>query len=202
MHIPKTGGHTLRAVLSAVYGDALCPAENWSELAKVDVSKYRVFIGHFGYEQAHKTFGDADFITFLREPNERLLSLYHYLQRTGQISTSATPKEYLTKIAPGRGEEDQMCHYLADGRTIAFALATLHDCIFVGQFEDLEGEIHRLATVLNWPTVPPVPMLNTDDAEHPSLDDLSDDTRDVLRHVNEADSAIYQHAIDEIWSQV
>lgn len=206
MHIPKTGGHTLRAILTEVYGDAVCPAQNWGELVKVDVSRYKVFIGHFGYEDARKAFGDVEFATFLREPNERLLSLYHYLQQTGQIDPDASLETYLSEIAPQRYEVDQIAMYLQSDKSLNYvvtrALDTLSSFVFVGQFEDFDGEIARLASTLGWSNVPSVPHLNTGDTERQSLDDLTPDERELLRYVNECDIDIYAHAIDEIWSQV
>lgn len=200
MHIPKTGGHTLRAILSTVYGDALCPAQNWAELAKVDVSQHKVFIGHFGYEQARETFGDADFATFLREPRERLLSLYHYLQRTGQIDADASLDDYLTRIAPGRGEVNQVHQYLSGKDELpATSMGRLFDFAFVGSFEIFDVEIVRLAEVLNWSGVPPIPVLNTADDERQSLPDLKSAQGELLYEANKHDLAIYQYARANLW---
>lgn len=203
MHIPKTGGHTLRAVLSEVYGDVLCPAQNWSEWQDIDVARYHVFIGHFGYDTIKPMFVSADFVTFLREPNERLLSLYHYLKATNQIDPTASLETYLHELAPRRGEIDQITRYLAPGgKAINGALETLRECRFVGRFEGFEAEIARLAHELEWSDVPPIPQLNTQDGERLSLDDLTPDERESLSFANSVDSVIYDHAVEQIWSKV
>jgi len=80
-HIPKTAGSTMRGILeSLVKPEQVCPAETVQELDAIprdEIHRYRIFAGHFSYGAINKVLPDAVWITFLREPNERVISQYH-----------------------------------------------------------------------------------------------------------------------------
>lgn len=203
MHIPKTGGHTLRAVLQEVYGAALCPAQNWDELHTVDVSAYRVFIGHFGRQIETLLNEIPDYVVFLREPRERMLSLFAYLRETLQIDPMLTLMEYLETVAPARGDVDQITAYLSVDRNPDLAIDMLHDeCLFVGRFENLEADINRLAEVLNWPAMPVVPHLNQLDGRRLNLSNLTASEYEALAFKgNSLDTQVYQWAVRYLWAE-
>lgn len=86
MHIPKTAGMTLRAVIRRNYP----PRTVWEVSRDTEplvppehVAEARVIAGHipFGAERALGI--SADRITILRHPIERLVSFYHYVRRRG-----------------------------------------------------------------------------------------------------------------------
>ncbi len=81
IHIPKTGGSSVDAFLAQHLSDLkFCPAKFYPDLRKYsqsELSQFDVFSGHFGV-------GDSDniknprFITVIRHPVERVVSLYTY----------------------------------------------------------------------------------------------------------------------------
>jgi hypothetical protein len=86
LHIPKTGGTTLRYSVLAQNLDKrlICPAYSYSQLLRLqprEISTYRLFSGHFYYSLYRLLPEKPVYITFLRDPVERVLSLYDYVRR-------------------------------------------------------------------------------------------------------------------------
>lgn len=201
MHIPRTGGHTLRAILSEVYGDALCPAENWTQLCETkDITRYKVFHAHVG-RQIESLLGVVpDYATFLREPLSRMWSLYHRLKASGHIEASTTFERYVTRLAPSRGEFNEMTRYLSDSDDAPQAIAMLKQCVFVGKFERFGGEITRLASHLGWVYTPDIPKLDATDNDKVSMVGISAHDHENLFAANVQDLILYDYAEEHFWS--
>jgi hypothetical protein len=91
VHVPKTAGSTLRRILRRQYGDRVftvhgtTPAQSMEQfrlLAQDRRDRVRVFQGHmaFGLHEVLPT--SATYVTFLRDPVERIVSHYLYVRRT------------------------------------------------------------------------------------------------------------------------
>lgn len=82
-HIPKTAGSTFRAILESLFlVEEVCRAEIPEELSSLTQSELEVFklyAGHFSYEINDKLLADEIWITFLRNPIDRVISYYHNL---------------------------------------------------------------------------------------------------------------------------
>lgn len=85
LHIPKTAGTTFDSVLHQVFDPAdVCPPYDYPELLRIpraDLSNYRLFRGHFYYFFERLLPARPTFLTLLRDPVERTLSLYHHICR-------------------------------------------------------------------------------------------------------------------------
>jgi len=92
IHLMKTGGSTLRTVLEREYGlDAvftlyekgqqqdICIDRYW-EMSIENREKKRVFAGHLHFGLHEKLEGPYNYLTMLRDPVERIISLYHYIR--------------------------------------------------------------------------------------------------------------------------
>lgn len=79
-HIPKTAGSTFRSILENFYREnEICPAESNQELknlSKNDLNQFNLYAGHFSYGTIEMVLSKATWVTFLREPNERVISQY------------------------------------------------------------------------------------------------------------------------------
>lgn len=93
VHIPKTAGTSLRIMLEdyagaeglfSAYPEAGPPhraVTDWSSLSREEREKVRVVTGHyhFGAFDRYIDAGHKYFLTFLREPVDRIISLYKHL---------------------------------------------------------------------------------------------------------------------------
>lgn len=81
MHIPKSGGTTLHAMLAAQFPPELvCPErhDTLGDWTINELSAYRLFSGHFDLACCRSIPGAVRMLTVLREPKARLLSLYYF----------------------------------------------------------------------------------------------------------------------------
>ena len=82
LHIMKTAGMTLSNYLESQFdADEICPVRMPYELARLpseQIARYRLFRGEFGYEDISQRLAQPVIITVLRDPVERVLSLYDY----------------------------------------------------------------------------------------------------------------------------
>lgn len=81
LHVPKTGGTTLSALLvKAVDASEVCPVQ-FNELPLMTagrIAQYRVFSGHFDRRSINVIPGMRKIVTLLREPRARIISTYRY----------------------------------------------------------------------------------------------------------------------------
>jgi hypothetical protein len=80
IHIGKTAGTSIKNVLAKQFSRSeVCPAEHFFQfeaLSAAEKAQYRLFQGHLGWDQAQEL--GNHYMTFLRNPTERYLSLYYY----------------------------------------------------------------------------------------------------------------------------
>ncbi|QNN24131.1 sulfotransferase family protein [Planctomycetales bacterium ZRK34] len=120
LHIPKTGGSTLGSILYAQYHDGTyskaeggylhaavyylpdgfirpasdqIPRDQINAMRRSDVN---AVLGHFAYG-LHEALGrPARYMTILREPVRRVLSLYNHLAAYGQLPADMTVEDFVT----------------------------------------------------------------------------------------------------------
>lgn len=81
IHIPKCGGTTLHNLLSSWYGNENIHPERHNGLyycAASNLAGKKVFSGHYDYYSSGLIPGNKKRILFLRDPKERLISLYNF----------------------------------------------------------------------------------------------------------------------------
>jgi len=84
LHIPKTAGTAVQTALIPLFpAEQICPEHfqvTIDPLSPEQLSRYRLFSGHFYWDQLDRLPLPQTVFTFLREPRARLLSLYYYFR--------------------------------------------------------------------------------------------------------------------------
>lgn len=95
LHILKTGGSTLQAILQKQYSEWILTNENEKVLnnetikellIEHKIEKVNCLFGHFPYGVHNQFTKPYKYITFLREPVDRVISLYYYIKNTKEHS--------------------------------------------------------------------------------------------------------------------
>lgn len=84
LHLPRTGGTTLHEALSARHPpDEICPVRlnGLDQMPAEEFARYRLFSGHYRFEQLALTPAPRVTVTVLREPRARVVSLWQHWRR-------------------------------------------------------------------------------------------------------------------------
>ncbi len=91
LHLPKNGGATFNALLNRIYYKEVVhqirlkdkntlTTEDFIELPEKDRARIKVLKGHMFYGLHEHLIGPSEYITFLRQPEKRILSFYNFVQ--------------------------------------------------------------------------------------------------------------------------
>jgi hypothetical protein len=177
IHIPKTAGTSLKSMFARAYPrDTLTDAGNYlrsergvaAKLKSARLAKGRVTVGHVPYGLAREHLpSETRYVTFLREPVERVLSHYYgHIRRTQRnvrlgVPTAASLEEALDMGIPELNNlaTRLLCSDpspMRDLRSTALeeAESNLRDFAFVGITERFDESTLLLQRTLKIPAVP------------------------------------------------
>ena len=93
IHLPKNAGTTLISIIDSKFElEEICPTQVWRDLTRIpreELSKYKLLRGHFFYGICELLPKKPVYITMLRSPIDRVVSIYDFWRNT--------PKEWLNK---------------------------------------------------------------------------------------------------------
>ncbi|MDC0739358.1 sulfotransferase family 2 domain-containing protein [Cognatishimia sp. SS12] len=177
LHLPKCGGTTLHHQLLRWYPRAAFHPERHNGLYQsrmMSLAQKQVFSGHFDFYSTQFIPGPRRMITFLRQPRDRLLSLYHF-HRAHRAEFIAAHNLTLAQFAHDHelagyfadphvrahpGVDNAMTRYLSDhpqlpGRAMppmaelfAEACANLERFDAIGFVENYERSLQQIARCL------------------------------------------------------
>ncbi len=223
LHIPKSGGTALVHHLSAVLGESTVFHAGGSPYINapltVLLSRFPVVTGHFSFAQMTDALLSTTFLfTFLREPADRILSLYHFL-REAELRPESDPigdlalakvhplAELLAGLPvpmrPSAWSNDQT--FLLSGarsydqpaeELLPTALRNLERLDFVGLHEDYDAGVRHLGGARGWPLQAPPRFKVTRD--RPTREEVDPALLAEILRFNSCDVQLYARA-RELW---
>ena len=145
MHIPKTAGTSFRNTLKDIYGNklGLVYENKWPHESR----GYEVIHGHFYLERMLNEFPDAQVITWVRNPMDRIISLYQFWKVLPDIKNDLqidikSGKLDLVEFSRIDGIGNEMTKYFSD--------ISLERFLFIGVVEDYSNDLNELGGILKW----------------------------------------------------
>ena len=233
IHIPRTGGTSLKAVLAEIYGDrfvwmqqANSAQEAYEKLKSVDWHDIQCIHGHIGYGLHNFIPSDISckYITFLRDPRERILSLYHFIFREetynayqwGDRCDWKKDVDFLSWLQRKllAMQDNQMTRFFSEKKRLntkaiikdidyddySLAIANLNRFYFIGATECLDDCLLKLAAMLGWKELPDVPKeYSYPDRRH--YIDTNDQEKELIKKTQYYDLLLYDHYARTICKQ-
>jgi hypothetical protein len=207
LHIPKTAGTSFRNILKEVYGqNAVVRFDinnkrvvrlNQEIYTKKSLPEARVIHGHFAYKDINALFNipaDTKKITWLRNPVERVISNYFYLE--SRLKTLLNEEQNNLNILSKM--QRSLIEYARDeinrNRQSKFLNGiTLEEFDFVGIQEDFENDLVKISKALNWEKKPNTLYQNKTPVKKNVID--SEIIQEIER-LNQDDMEMYKKALN------
>ena len=219
LHIPKTAGSTLVSFLEREYGPGavldLYDSTFGDEVAALtpeEIGRIRVVAGHFYFGVHERLPGPCHYLTFLRDPVERVVSHYRFVQRQPEhylheaASTLSLP-EYVRSCGTAEPNNDQT--RLLAGRKLAsgdggssramlpLAKRNLDRHAVIGLTEAFDASLLLMRRVFDW-SRPFYVSRNIGDRR-----ELVDpDTRELILSHNELDAELYRYGRERFENEI
>ncbi|MEZ4608152.1 MAG: sulfotransferase family 2 domain-containing protein [Deinococcales bacterium] len=214
LHIPKTAGTSLRKLVDHYYpypqGVHLYERINDADPAFYEeLKKARSFYGHFAYGLHNRIGIKGSYITFLREPSERVISYYNHQARIPGTAHHAKITDGLSLVELlNNYQEPQMSNHmvrLISGMGVEKlkdedyfeplnrAIKNIEkDFLFVGLVEELSDSMKVLSEFLGWSKRHHnLPITNVNPSPKSRL--VDDETLKLIRSYNRLDYLLYEY---------
>lgn len=215
LHIPKTAGTSLRELVAAQYPGPEClylyyPAPYSPEtIATIQTAlpAAKMLYGHVSYGIHDWLNIDGKYITFLRHPLERVISLYHHHARDPAmphytaiqqgmslldlLEQELTPEtnNHIVRILAGNGQEGM----LDDDAVLKQTIENIRQHFYsVGLMEKFSTSLTTLAQKLSWQLPEALPYVNVKPAAQ--IYQIDRRTKAALIKYNRLDLQLYQQA--------
>ncbi|MDM8564354.1 sulfotransferase family 2 domain-containing protein [Candidatus Halobeggiatoa sp. HSG11] len=215
LHIPKTAGTSLRDIVEKEYPEkCLSVYPPWpyqpevlAEEIKARLPSVKVLYGHVLFGLHHHLNIDAQYITFLRNPIERVNSFFNhsaYHSHAGYykaIQNGLSLLQLLESEQVLQQTNNMITRMLAayhtnnlldDERVLEQALENIdkHFCV-VGLMEKFAESVNLLGKKLDWQSAYEIPYLNVVAKKH--IQEVDAQTQAALEKYNRLDILLYEH---------
>ncbi len=208
LHLAKTAGTTVYSILDLQYDSReIFPANGWAPLESMgttDLSQYRLFRGHYGYDFYQALESRPATITMLRDPFATSLSVFDHRKRDPELTFC--PGKNLVQYV--REDPEEACTVLASiyhrqliprshwdapaTERVELAIRNLEEFEFVGISERFDESMLLLCSTFGWNPVTQTQALNVSPRVKTDPG-LPDDVERLLREFNRENDRIYQH---------
>lgn len=221
LHIPKTAGTTLSTVFKIQYREhEIYPWDNikfhqkieeFKNMAKDDPRKTgaKLLKGHFPFGLHEYVNGDSRYLTFVRDPQKRLVS---HLIQFSRMPNSHIRKDYLSGLTTleilkkysffkngqvnwisGLNKENG----LSDKYKLDVAIKNIENHFaFVGITERFEESLLLMREVLNWKFPPFYSSFNVSKKHEKNQMHLDKATLSLIEEMNQYDHMLYNYCLD------
>lgn len=197
VHIPKTAGVSFRNIIKEHFGPGysqfyweFCDA--WGRVHP-DVPPGATCVhGHFAVDQLANRFPGASFVTWVRDPVDRVASSYFHRLRDPDPRNWISRKVHEEKLSLEAYAEipearNEMAHFMGDRQPGDFA--------FVGIMEEFDESLSRFCDQFGLP--PQRSRRDNCNPAHASAHyEIPSETREKILRLNERDAAIYAECLD------
>ena len=214
IHVPKTAGTTFNSLLSYQYGHRRSLWVPWQDtrvehnlmqLDPAERDRLTLIRGHFPFGWHEHFDRPVRYISMLRHPVDRILSLFYYLRHEPDCAdaraarSAKSVEEFVVRRETPHVDNDQVrllsgCTGSPDAQAVETAKQHLHhDFCCVGITERFEETVVMMAQRLGW-RKPVFFVSSKRNRRRPRIDDLSSHARRVIERHNEHDLALYEYA--------
>ncbi|MDJ0569299.1 MAG: sulfotransferase family 2 domain-containing protein [Pleurocapsa sp. MO_192.B19] len=218
-HIPKTAGTTLRYIIQyqfppnaicELYGSSGPHAQRIDKLKNLPESqrkKIKIINTHLGFGLHHFLQQPYTYITFLREPVSRAISMYYYYQKTKNprflnlslkefIQTYGGVQNGMTKNLAGIVLQSQLSNnnksqeLCCTRKSLEIAQRNIQEHFkFIGISERFDESLLLLRKFLGWK----IPLFDKSNISKKPKD-IAQDTLKLIENLNELDLELYEYA--------
>ena len=218
LHLPKTAGTTINFILDRQYtseivytieGNTIAALKEFEYLDPETRKRIRVFKGHGEYGIHKFLYGSSKYITFLRDPIDRIISDYYFILRAPETpyhqyvtENKLSLKEAVECKTPSIIMPNSQTILLAgvwrDGvkkcsdETLRQAKQNLRKHFVVGLTEKFDESICLLKSYFHWNNDIYYQKRNVT-LHRPARETISKDTLDAIVRANQYDLELYQY---------
>ncbi|REE81991.1 sulfotransferase family protein [Lutibacter oceani] len=212
LHLAKNGGTTFHSILNRMY----LPQETFTiktvtqpktnldvflSLDQKEKNKIRLVKGHAPFGLHKHLQGTTDYLTFLRKPEERLVSFYYYVLRkpNNKLFNTITKNnmslyDFVTQVKSADVNNSQVRSISGIDDKEEFMLEKALENIenhfsFVGLTEKYDESLIMLKTLYNWSM--PYYEIRNKTKKRPTLNQINKKTIEAINHFNQADTILY-----------
>ena len=212
-HLPKCGGTTFNSILAQNYtteetfsikviNNIKLNTQDFIQLSSTEKEKIYLLKGHMEFGLHGNFASKVDYITFLRNPIERIISFYYYVKRkpnhslfkTNDFTQDITLHEFVTKINREDANNGQIRFISGlddtEDKMLERAIYNIDNHFsHVGLLERFDESILLLQKMYNWKK--PYYEVSNKTQNRKSVNSIKPETLQAIKELNNGDLILY-----------